>query len=92
MTYADALTYISEQVIDSGKYMGIKRSMFLNPTDDEIDQWVFGPQEIRNAVKEDVEEQIKRYVDDEYPQLAWELVKEWEEEQRCVRREIAEAI
>jgi hypothetical protein len=89
MTFDSALTYIAESVIEHRKYMGIELSMFLNPTDDELVDWLFGSQETRNAVKEQIEEKIKDYVRDEYPELAWGLVREWDEEQRAA---MAEAI
>jgi uncharacterized membrane-anchored protein YjiN (DUF445 family) len=87
MTFDSALTYIAESVIEHRKYMGIKLSMFLNPTDDELVDWLFGSQESRNAVKEQIEEKIKDYVRDEYPELAWGLVREWDEEQRAMHKE-----
>jgi succinate dehydrogenase flavin-adding protein (antitoxin of CptAB toxin-antitoxin module) len=89
MDFDSALTYIAESVIEHRKYMGIKLSMFLNPTDDEMVDWLFGPQESRNAVKEQIEQEIKDYVRDEYPELAWGLVREWDEEQKTA---MAEAI
>jgi uncharacterized membrane-anchored protein YjiN (DUF445 family) len=87
MTFDSALTYIAEAVIEHRKYMGLKLSMFLNPTDDEMVDWLFGSQESRNAVKEQIEQEIKDYVRDEYPELAWQLVREWDEEQRAVHRD-----
>jgi hypothetical protein len=89
MTFDSALTYIAESVIEHRKYMGIKLSMFLNPTDDEMVDWLFGSQESRNAVKEQIEQEIKDYVRDEYPELAWGLVRVWDEQQKTA---MAEAI
>ena len=92
MDFQSALTYIAESVIEHRKYMGIKLSMFLNPTDDELVDWLFGSQEVRNAVKEQIEQEIKDYVRDEYPELAWGLVREWDEEQRAMHKESVMAI